>query len=453
MTRPLTRLSVALVAAAGLIGCGSSEPSAPPAPPPPAPPPDPLAGLEAWSDDWVIAHASRYLEDTGARRAALEASLTNAENLYARTRLGAYGHGRSGWDSLPEWRPRVRAIDAELAAKLASGERPSLDDTPAFGEGERPQNWREWVALGRRVFFELPLRSEPFWQSALGDPERAEALGVERGPDGSVPGLVWMRDVDGRDTLGITCALCHVARGPVGDALVEGRARRRLDYGRARVAYYEGRNEPVADEVRARWESWGPGRADVLEDVADVPVAIPDLWGLRDLRLLTQGGTLKHQDPLALAIRQETQYIQANHHQTRPPRELMFALTVYLYSLSPPPAHRYEGRTNDRFRGAILFTDHCARCHSNGVAGGDELTPIDEIGTDPELATGGARGTGGYRPAPLVRVADAAPYLHHGAVPSLEALLSPDREEPGHRFGLDLEEHERALLVAYLKSR
>ncbi|MBX3247535.1 MAG: hypothetical protein KF901_10195 [Myxococcales bacterium] len=442
----------AAVLTALLVACGSGERTAP-TPEPPAPPADPLAGLEAWSNDWVLAHAPRYLEDPAARRAALEASLTNHENLYSQTRLGAYGHGRRGWDSLPEWRPRVRAIDAELATKLASGERPSLDETPAFGEGERPSRWDEWVTLGRRVFYELPLRSEPFWQAALTDASRAEALGVERGPDGSFPGLVWMRDVDGRDTVGITCALCHVARAPVGDALVEGRARRRLDYGQARVAYYEGRGQAIEDEVRARWESWGPGRADVLEDVADVPVAIPDLWGLRDQRLLTQAGTLKHHDPLALAIRQETQYIQANHHQTRPPRELMFALTLYLYSITPPPARPFDGRTNDRLRGAMLFTDHCARCHSNAVAGGDELVPLDEIGTDPELASGGARGTGGYRPAPLLRIADAGPYLHHGSVASLEELLSGDREEPGHRFGVDLDEHERALLLAYLMSR
>ena len=40
----------------------------------------------------------------------------------------------------------------------------------------------------------------------------------------------------------------------------------------------------------------------MLEDVADVPIAIPDLWGLRHQRLLTQAGTLTHASPLALAI-------------------------------------------------------------------------------------------------------------------------------------------------------
>ena len=71
----------------------------------------------------------------------------------------------------------------------------------------------------------------------------------------------------------------------------------------------------------------------------------------------------------------------------------------------------------------------------------------------PDLATGAARGTGGYRPAPLIRVADAAPYLHHGAVPSLESLLDPARAEPGHRFATDLGERDRALLLGYLRTR
>jgi hypothetical protein len=85
--------------------------------------------------------------------------------------------------------------------------------------------------------------------------------------------------------------------------------------------------------------------------------------------------------------------------------------------------------------------------------GSGALVPIEEIGTDPELATGRARGTGGYRPSPLVRVADAAPYLHHGAVPTLEALLDPARVEPGHRFGMDLHEAERGALLTFLRTR
>ena len=87
------------------------------------------------------------------------------------------------------------------------------------------------------------------------------------------------------------------------------------------------------------------------------------------------------------------------------------------------------------------------------------------VGTDAALAHGTARGTGLYRPSPLVRVAAAAPYLHDGSVDSLEALFgrprfSDDYEGPrgvgavrGHAFGVDLEPDDRADLLAYLRTR
>ena len=443
-----------LVGALALLACGTPE-----APPPrdttaaagSHAPPDPP--LRPWSDAWIDAHAGAYLDDPGARRAALEASLTNADNLYSETRLAAYGQRTRGWDALPEWNPRVHPIDADTAAALVGGgAMPSMTAVAPFWDGTRPTTHEGWRALGARVFAELPLRTEPYWERALREPSYGDSIGVERAPDGAVPGLVLVRDVDGTTGTAITCALCHTALDPAGAGPVPGRARRRLDYGRARLVAYTARGAPLDPRSVARWTSWGPGRADVLEDVADVPIAIPDLWGLKHQRLLTQAGTLRHDTPLALAIRQETQYVQANHLRTRPPRVLMWALTVYLESLAPPPPRAFEGPTDGLEHGARVFASTCGRCHSNAVGSG-ALVPIEEIGTDPELATGRARGTGGYRPSPLVRVADAAPYLHHGAVPTLEALLDPARVEPGHRFGMDLHEAERGALLTFLRTR
>jgi hypothetical protein len=64
-----------------------------------------------------------------------------------------------------------------------------------------------------------------------------------------------------------------------------------------------------------------------------------------------------------------------------------------------------------------------------------------------------------------VRVADAAPYLHHGAVRTLEDLLDPARLRegyyrgtlgpgpvPGHDYGTELPADERAALVEYLRT-
>ena len=78
----------------------------------------------------------------------------------------------------------------------------------------------------------------------------------------------------------------------------------------------------------------------------------------------------------------------------------------------------------------------------------------------------------GYRAADLVGLWATAPYLHNGSVPTLDALLRPAAERPatfdrdgftvdttvegnsnqGHEFGTDIDETDRAALVAYLNS-
>lgn len=409
-----------------------------------------LTGLAPWSADWIHAHAESYLHDPSARRRAMEGSLTQPANLYSEARLAHYGRVREGWDTLPEWNPRVVPIDRARAEALARGDAIEVPAEAArFFEGEAPTRWAEWVALGRRVFHELPLRTEPYWTDALRDPALAARLGVARAPDGSVPGLVLVRDVDGVSRVGITCALCHAAPAHEGDAFVDGRARRSLDYGLARIELARSLGRTLSPEAEARFTSWGRGRADVLEELSEVPIAIPDLYGLRHLRWLTQGATLRHVTPLALAVRQETQYVQANHLRTRPPRVLVWALVTFLYSIEPPPRARASSDPDAVLRGRALFDATCRECHDGPAWSGDP-TALARIDTHPELARGHARGTGSYRPAPLLRVREAAPYLHDGSVADLEQLLSPAREAPGHRFGTELSSEERASLLAFL---
>lgn len=374
----------------------------------------------------------------------------------------SYALEDGGWDDLPEWNPLTSPLDRAQRTRIEAGEPALLPDDAARLPTlpSSTSSWETWRALGERVFFDLPLRAEPALAMALADPVQREALGIEAARDGSLPGVVVFRSVEGRAEVGITCALCHAARE--GDAIVAGRARRRLDFGRIRLAALR-RRGPVEARTTERYTSWGPGRADVLEHLSEVPIAIPDLWGLRRLRYFTQGGTLTHDSPLSLAIRQETQFIQANHLATRPPRSLVFALVIYLYSLTPP-AHETDAPAALRATGARVFARECGRCHGDAVHSGD-LVPVADVGTHSELGTGRARGTGHYRPAPLIDVRDAAPYLHHGVVPSLEALLSRERLAPeydagthapgpieGHAYGLDLSSEDRDALIAHLET-
>lgn len=437
-------------------------------PPGPAVPEDlshpPGPNSQPFSEPWLLAQAARYLDDPAARRTALERSLQNPENLYSRTRLGSYGRTTLGWDLLPAWNPRVQPVTPQRVADLSASE---LAATPPLWDGERPHTLAAWVALGERVFFSYPLRPEVFAEHAVTRPALARAVGLPSAADGSIPGTIAFLDVDGTARIGITCALCHttVDHGRI----IAGQARRDFDYGRMRLAYHEDTGAPLPPELARRMQAWGPGRADITEDDDEDPVAIPDLWQLREHDALTQAATLRHRSlaedaPLALAIRQETQILHANRERTRPPRELAWALAMYLYSLEPPPR---EPTTADAAvaRGEQLFTRDCTGCHSDPDGAGPPIAATD-VGTDPALALGTSRGTGLYRPAPLTRVADAAPYLHHGVVATLADMFDPARLQPGytrgahgpgpipgHLPGTDLPLTDRNDLIAYLRTR
>lgn len=457
------RPAIAIVALA--LACEAPAPQTTPAPAPAIAIATPTTPTTPWSDAWLLAQATRYLDDPSARRRALERSLQNPENLYSRTRLGSYGRPDLGWDLLPEWNPRVRPVTPDTITYMAAHGEPETADTRLW-DGVRPTTMPAWLELGRRVFFSYPLRPEIFAEHALAHPEVARAVGLHSASDGGVPGTVAFVDIDGSPRVGITCALCHstVESG----AIIVGRARRDFDYGAMRLAYHRDTRVPVDADMARRMASWGPGRADITEDDDEDPVAIPDLWGLRALGTLTQAATLRHGElgddaPLALAIRQETQILHANRERTRPPRELAYALALFLYSLEPPPAAATP--TAAAARGAAIFRSDCETCHADAAGSGPPIAFAD-IGTDPALAAGTSRGTGLYRPAPLLRVAAAAPYLHHGVVASLAELFNPARLRDdytrgahgpgaiaGHLPGTDLAPAQREDLIAYLETR
>ncbi len=405
-----------------------------------------------WSEPWLLDEARRFLDDPAHRRRSLEASLTNPDNTYSRQRLDHYARVTVGWDLLPVWNP--------VSVPVTDAPSPSLEGVAPLWDGRRPSSMSQWVSLGREVFFRYPLRAEVYVEHALGRPPLALDVGILRAPDGTYPGAVRFRDVDGEARVGITCALCHtdVADG----ALVVGRARRSFDYGRMRLAYHADTGTSVDPELARRMRTWGRGRADVTEDRDEDPVAIPDLWGLRDQQYLTQAGTLRHVGPAALAIRQETQLLHSNHERVRPPRELAWALAMYLYTLQAPP--RYPRDAALLSRGERLFNEQCRGCHSN-AAGGGPLVTAARVGTNAALATGHGRGTGRYRPPALIAVGEAGPYLHDGSVATLEELFSRERLSPtyrgvhgvgavpGHEWGTELAEDDRAALLAWLRAR
>lgn len=427
------------------------------------------------ADDPIAVTRQRYFDDAGFRRAALEAALTNHDNTYSRDRLARYGYADQAWEALPVWNPRAVPLTEAHVESLRHGEPLELGEPAPIWDGVAPQSEAEWAALGKRVFFEWPLRGDEFIEYALRDERFAAANGLHRGYGSNWPGLVAFMDVDGRSRVGFTCALCHSSVDVESRMTSAGAARRDLDYGAIRLAYYDASGAPLERDLGERMRRWGPGRADITGDDDEDPVAIPDLWQLHRLENLTQAGTLQldalaapertvsRSDLVALAIRQETQIIQANRERIRPPRELAWALATYVADLEPPrPIAELAPPPSPR--GRELFEAHCVGCHS-GATGSGPLVAAERVGTDRALADSDARGTGMFRPAPLIAVHDAAPYFHDGSVPTLADVLDPARMRAdyargvrgpgpikGHAFGTQLPAEDRAALIDHLRT-
>jgi mono/diheme cytochrome c family protein len=127
--------------------------------------------------------------------------------------------------------------------------------------------------------------------------------------------------------------------------------------------------------------------------------------------------------------------------------------------LKPPPfpADRIDmGRAQ---KGRQVYAAACARCHAPDGASVGQVTPIAEVGTDPErlnsftaalaermntLGEGRPwkfshfRKTEGYANMPLDGVWLRAPYLHNGSVPTLRALLFPEERPAVFVRGYDV---------------
>jgi hypothetical protein len=123
----------------------------------------------------------------------------------------------------------------------------------------------------------------------------------------------------------------------------------------------------------------------------------------------------------------------------------------WILTLQPPAFPRDKIDAARAKRGEALWQAQCADCHAFGGKRVGQVTPLAEVGTDPErersftqeladkqntLGHGYPwklshfRKTGGYANAPLDGVWLRSPYLHNGSVPTLRALLSPPDERP-----------------------
>jgi mono/diheme cytochrome c family protein len=207
---------------------------------------------------------------------------------------------------------------------------------------------------------------------------------------------------------------------------------------------------------------WGAGRDDPMnltkyfmtsmpEDATVGQADFPSIWNLKvrkgkDLLLNWSGDT-----PAVRSV-----IIDSALGLGAPPGEpflkRMAEIDEFLSEL-PPPAFPKEFKLDQALvaRGATVYEAYCAECHEVGRKWTNKVIPIDEIGTDRERmltwsqaaadeANQAVKERGIHRPEmvknfgyvspPLDGIWLRAPYLHHGSVPNMRALLEPTARRP-----------------------
>lgn len=398
-----------------------------------------------------------YIADIDYRRAVLERDLLETDNFYAQRRLSLYAMEGTGWDRLPMRDPLSRSLTDEDRALLAAGEPLPFDEAEAtrLMPDVLPDDPTEWAELGRLVIDEYPLRVDSTYATLAAIPGALEETGFIQAADGAWIGLRVFQDDDGAVRVGPTCGQCHCTteiNGVPSPVL----GNKNMDVGRAELL---GRGldpdaEPPPDlppALRGLYDL-EPGQADVLGDGEFNPFAIPDLGGLLRMPYIQSNANWYHRETATLAIRCETLFITSNMDRSQIPRELSWAIAAWIRSQQfPPPLDPVPAP--EAAAGEQLFFDAgCDGCHPPPDYTSDRLVSIEEVGTDTAAPASPVRWTGYVRIPSLKGVGLTGPWLHHGAIETLDELFDPTREEPGHEWGMELSEDERAALVAFLRS-
>jgi hypothetical protein len=229
------------------------------------------------------------------------------------------------------------------------------------------------------------------------------------------------------------------------------------------------------------------------------PVRVPSLVGIADIKYLDATGLVRNRgiaDIMRYAILNEGMDYLGHYGDFQPGQggfsaepgtrysdEQLYALALYIESLTPPPnPNKLDEHAQ---RGQQIFKDQgCPVCHTpplytnnklnpaRGFKVPDDLRTTDDImntsvGTDPTLALETRRGTGFYKVPSLRGLWYRSAFGHAGQAATLEEWFNPARLEDnyvpkgfhlapgpieGHEKGLDLTPEEKQDLIAFLKT-
>ena len=396
---------------------------------------------------------------------------------------------------------------------------------------------QDWISAGEVVFdapIELVSEGQLFKQvrkTAWYDKNK-----VPLTEDGIFPFMRYVVRERGKVEVGISsCAMCHSRVMPDGSVIKGAQG----NFPDDRTAGYEIRIEAAESEDRGKvlnylrqslrrnyaapWLTPDPNakpESMTIEEIASTleaivpgtcarqgssiffPTRIPDLIGIRDRRYLDSTGIVEQNsivDLMRYAALNQGADLFSEYGSFRPVGQLpdpttqsrysdeqLYALSLYLYSLKPPPnPNKFDALA---VRGEKIFKHKgCDQCHTPPLYTNNKLTPVngfsvsvedrlkydilpESIGTDPNLSLRTRRGTGYYKVPSLKGVWYRGPFEHNGSVATLEDWFNPRRLRDdyvptgfrgfgvmtkavtGHWFGLDLSVKDRKALIAFLRT-
>jgi hypothetical protein len=407
------------------------------------------------------------------------------------------------------------------------------DPEPAFDRANL-RTEEDWIKAGESVFESANLAlavGHPF--ADVRNPEWYAYTGVQLDARGMLPYYRYViRKKGSVEVTFDSCASCHTRLMPDGFAIKGGPGN--LPFGRiwAYQIMHDKRIDPASPSGllnrifwAAPWIQPDPTAplstktaAELAEHVSTLPpgvnprqgtsgmypVQTPDLIGVKDRRYLDHTGLHEHRsiadlmryDAINNFIQEITDYdgfrpmtgdsqLPKVQSLSRDSDENLYALALYLYSLTPPANPNRADAVAEAGQ-KIFVREGCAACHAPPLYTNNMLTPAvgftvpDQdrrkyrilntvVGTDPFLATKTRRGTGYYKIPSLKGVWYRGPFEHNGSVATLEDWFDasrlrddyvptgyrgydmPARAVRGHEFGLKLRPDEKKALIAFLK--
>ena len=389
----------------------------------------------------------------------------------------------------------------------------------------------DWIRAGELVF-DSPIFYDNIAQIAdVRNPEWYEKLNVPLTKDGTLPWFRYVIREKGKVELGtLSCGMCHtrvmpngtVFKGAQGNFPFERAAA--LTVNRFKVEQLLGfersffgapwiKPDPLREIQQMSPEKLAELHAAIPPGVIArhgtnplFPPQVPDLIGIKDRKYLDHTGLQLHRSIADMmryaALNQGADNLASyggfipgtRDFRTLPdPSKLLrnsdeqlYALSLYIYSLKPPP----NPNKWDRFaaRGQKVFErEGCDSCHTSPLYTNNKLVAVDgfevpeehrqiydilwsSVGTDPQLALQTRRGTGYYKVPSLRGVWYRGPFEHNGSVATLEDWFDArrlkddyvptgfkgadvtNRAVKGHRFGLGLSPSDRQALISFLKT-